>query len=64
MDLSCTKGDLRLLGAGMSRFVLGITVQLVATDSNRRLSRIVKNLIELPSIVVLMASGMVLRMKY
>ena len=41
-----------------------ISAQLVAIDSNRRLSRIVKNLIELPSIVVLMASGMVLRMKY
>ena len=31
----------------MSGFVLGITAQLVAIDSNRCLSRIVRNLIEL-----------------
>ena len=30
----------------MSGFVLGITIQLVAIDSNRRLSWIVRNLIE------------------
>ena len=32
--------------AGRPRFVLGITTQLVAIDSNRRLSRIVRNLAE------------------
>ena len=31
----------------MSRFVLGITAQLVVIDSNRHLSRIVRNLMEL-----------------
>ena len=31
----------------MSGFVLGITAQLVAIDSNRHLSRIVRNLMEL-----------------
>ena len=36
----------------MSRFVLGINSQLVQIDSNHRLSRIVRNLTELPSIVV------------
>ena len=35
----------------MSRSMLGITAQLVATDSNRRLSRIVRNLTS-PNIVV------------
>ena len=30
----------------MSRFVLGITAQLVAIDSNRHLSQIVRNLTE------------------
>ena len=33
--------------AGRSGFVLGITAQLVAIDSNCRLSRIVRNLTEL-----------------
>ena len=37
----------------MSGFVLGITAQLDAIDSNHRLSRIVRNLTELPSIVVI-----------
>ena len=58
--LSCTKGDLRLpwlVDLGLCRN----TAQLVVIDSNRRLSWIVRNLTELPSIVVLMASGMVLR---
>ena len=32
---------------GRTRFVLGITAQLVAIDSNCRLSRIVRNLTEL-----------------
>ena len=36
----------------MSGFVLGINSQLVEIDSNHRLSRIVRNLTELPSIVV------------
>ena len=52
MYLSCTKGDLRLPSRGMPRFVLGINSQLVEIDSNRRLSRIVRNLTKLPSIVV------------
>ena len=33
--------------AGRPGFVLGITTQLVVIDSNRRLSRIVRNLTEL-----------------
>ena len=33
--------------AGRSRFVLGINSQLVEIDSNRRFSRIVRNLTEL-----------------
>ena len=33
--------------AGRPRFVLGIIAQLVAIDSNHRLSRIVRNLTEL-----------------
>ena len=37
----------------MSGFVLGINSQLVENDSNCRLSRIVRNLTELPSIVVI-----------
>ena len=52
MYLSCTKGDLRLPSRGMPGFMLGINSQLVEIDSNRRLSRIVRNLTELPSIVV------------
>ena len=32
--------------AGRPRFVLGNTAQLVAMDSNRRLSQIVRNLVE------------------
>ena len=36
----------------MSGFVLGINSQLVEIDLNRRLSRIVRNLTELPSIIV------------
>ena len=50
--------------AGRPRFVLGITTQLVAIDLNHSLSWIVRNLTELSSIIVLMASGMVLRIKY
>ena len=50
VDLSCTKGDLRLPSRGMSGFVLGINSQLVEIDSNRRLSRIVRNLAS-PNIV-------------
>ena len=49
--LSCTKGDLRLPSRGMPGFVLGINSQLVEIDSNRRLSRIVRNLAS-PNIVV------------
>ena len=44
MDLSCTKGDLRLPSRGMPGSVLGINSQLVEIDSNRRLSRTVRNL--------------------
>ena len=44
MYLSCTKGDLRLPSHGMPGFVLGINSQLVEIDSNRRLSRTVRNL--------------------
>ena len=51
VDLSCTKGDLRLPSRGMPRFVLGINSQLVEIDSNRCLSRIVRNLAS-PNIVV------------
>ena len=51
MYLSCTKGDLRLPSHGMPRFVLGINSQLVEIDSNRRLSRIVRNLAS-PNIIV------------
>ena len=52
VDLSCTKGDLRLPSRGMPGFVLGINSQLVEIDSNRHLSRIVRNLTS-PSIVVI-----------
>ena len=52
LDLSCTKGDLRLPWH-MSGFVFGINSQLVEIDSNHRLSRIVRNLAS-PSIVVTM----------
>ena len=52
MYLSCTKGDLRLPSHGMPGFVLGINSQLVEIDSNRRLSRIVRNLAS-PNIVVI-----------
>ena len=52
VDLSCTKGDLRLPSCGMSGFVLGINSQLVEIDVNRRLSRIVRNLAS-PNIVVI-----------
>ena len=44
MYLSWTKGDLRLPSRGMPGFVLGINSQLVEINSNRRLSRIVRNL--------------------
>ena len=47
MDLSFTKGDPTRPQQGKCGFVLGITAQLVAIDSNRRLSWIVRNLTEL-----------------
>ena len=50
--LSCTKGDLRLPSHGMPGFVLGINSQLVEIDSNRRLSRLVRNLAS-PNIVLI-----------
>ena len=42
---NCTKGDLRLPSRVMPGFVLWISAQLVAIDSNRRLSQIVRNLV-------------------
>ena len=57
---SCTKGDLRLPSRGMPGFVLGIKSQLVEIDSNRRLSRIVRNLAS-PNIVVIVLWNMMVR---
>ena len=51
VDLSCTKGDLRLPSCGMPGFVLGINSHLVEIDLNRRLSQTVRNLSS-PNIVV------------
>ena len=62
IDLSYTKGDLRLPSRGMPRFVLGINSQLVEIDSNRRLSRIVRNLAS-SNIVVTVLWNMMVRMK-
>ena len=45
----------------MSGFVLGINFQLVEIDSNRRLSRIMRNLAS-PNIVVTMLWNMMVRM--
>ena len=42
--MSCTKGDLILPWCRYVWFVLGINSQLVEIDSNRRLSRTVRNL--------------------
>ena len=61
MYLSCTKGDLRLPLRGMPGFVLGINFQLVEIDSNRRLSRIVRNLAS-SSIIVTVLWNMMVRM--
>ena len=47
--------------AGRSGFVLGINSQLVEIDSNRRLSRIVRNLAS-PNIVVTVLWNMMVRM--
>ena len=63
MYLSCTKGDLRLPLRGMPRFVLGINYQLVEIDSNRRLSRIVRNLAS-PNIVVIVLWNEMVRTKH
>ena len=46
MYLSCTKGDLRLPWHGYVWVYVRNTAQLVAIDSNHRLSRIVRNLTE------------------
>ena len=46
LDLSCTKGDPMRPQWGKCGFVLGIIAQLVATDLNLRLYRIVRNLVE------------------
>ena len=48
--------------AGRPRFVLGINSQLVEIDSNRRLSRIVRNLAS-SNIVVTVLWNMMVRMK-
>ena len=45
----------------MSGFVLGINSQLVEIDSNRRLSRIVRNLAS-PNIVVIVLWNVMVRM--
>ena len=58
--LSCTKGDLRVPSRGMPRFVLGINSQLVEIDSNRRVSRIVRNLAS-PNIVVIVLWNVMVR---
>ena len=63
VDLSCTKGDLRLPSHGIPGFVLGINFQLVEIDSNRRLSRIVRNLAR-SIIVVTVLWNMMVRMKW
>ena len=52
-DLRCTKGDLRLPWRRYVWVCVRISAQLVVIDSNRHLSRIVRNLIELPSIIVI-----------
>ena len=59
VDLSCTKGDLRLSSRGMPGFVLGINSQLVEIDSNRRLSRIVRNLASSNIVVIVLWNEMV-----
>ena len=46
MDLSCTKGDLRLPWRRYVWVCVRNTAQLVAIDSNHRLSWIVRNLTE------------------
>ena len=46
--------------AGRPRFVLGINSQLVEIDSNRRLSRIVRNLAS-PNIVVIVIWNVMVR---
>ena len=61
--LSCTKGDLRLPSRGMPRFVLGINSQLVEIDSNRCLSRIVRNLAS-SNIVVIVLWKLMVPIKY
>ena len=52
VDLSCTKGDPTRPRWGKCGFVLGINSQLVEIDSNRRLSRIDRNMAS-PNIVVI-----------
>ena len=59
MDLSCTKGDLRLPSRGIPGFVLGMNSQLVEIDSNRRLSRIVRNLASSNIVVIVLWKLMV-----
>ena len=62
MYLSCTKGDLRLPSRGMPGFALGINSQLVEIDSNRHLSRIVRNLAS-SNIVVIVLWKLMVRIK-
>ena len=59
--LSYTKGDLRLPLRDMPGFVLGVNSQLVEIDSNRHLSRIVRNLAS-PNIVVIVLWNVMVRM--
>jgi hypothetical protein len=59
VDLSCTKGDLRLPSHGMPGFVLGINSQLVEIDLNRHLSRIVRNLASSNIVVTMLWNMMV-----
>ena len=56
MYLSCTKGDRR---SGLRGFVLGINSQLVEINSNRCLSRIVRNLASSNIVVIVLWNMMV-----
>ena len=57
--LSCTKGDPTRPRRGKCGFVLGINSQLVEIDSNRRLSRIVRNLASTNIVVMVLWKLMV-----
>ena len=53
------QGDLRLPSRGMPGFVLGINSQLIEIDSNRRLSRTVRNLASSNIVVIVLWNVMV-----